>query len=225
MDKRILCQSLFTFDNFFLKKYFSHHLYPYEIVNEIKNIAGSIVNCGIEGYVLLSPGVLIGQNVKIADTAMIDGPTIIGNDCEIRHGAYIRGGVILGRGCIVGNSSEIKDSLLLDGAKAPHFNYVGNSVLGNGAHLGAGAICSNLKSDGRDVVIRGERLEVNTGLRKFGAVLGDGVEIGCGAVLCPGTVIGKNTSVYPLTITRGYYPEGSIVKDTYSVVKKEVASE
>ena len=148
---------------------------------------------------------------------------MLGHNCTIRHGAYIRGNVILTDGCTVGNSSEIKNSILLDRAQAPHFNYVGDSILGVGAHLGAGAICSNLRSDKNSVTIKTADEAIETGRRKLGAILGDGVEIGCGAVLCPGTVVGKNTTVYPLTTLRGYYPDGCIVKSTYTVIKKDTA--
>lgn len=220
MLNRLKCQSLFAFESFYLNNYFSSFEYPWQIIAHLKDILLSIISDGIDGYQRQGNGVLVGKDVKISGTARIEGPTVIGDGCEIRHGAYIRGGVILGRGCVIGNSSEIKNSLLLDGAQAPHFNYVGDSLLGTKAHLGAGVICSNLRSDGKNVAIKcdGERIE--TGLRKLGAILGDNTEIDCGSVLCPGTVIGKNTTVYPLTMTRGYYPEGSIVKDTYSVVKK-----
>ena len=138
----------------------------------------------------------------------------------MRPGAYIRGSVITGRGCVIGNSSELKNCVLLDGVQAPHYNYIGDSVLGNFAHMGAGSICSNLKSDGHAVVIHGDK-EYETGLRKLGAILADGADIGCGSVLNPGTVVGKNTSVYPLTPLRGVYPSDAIVKGTGTVVPRE----
>ena len=194
-------------------------LYPWEVITVLKQAIENIIREGIDGYHLISEGVLAGNNVRIADTARIEGPTIISDGCELRHGAYIRGSVILGKGCVVGNSTEIKNSILMDGAQAPHFNYVGDSILGKGAHLGAGAICSNLRSDKETVAIKGADFSLDTGLRKLGAILGDGVEVGCGAVLCPGTVIGKNASVYPLTMTRGVYPANCIIKQN-DVVKK-----
>lgn len=221
MENSLKCQSLFTLDSILFKELFYDIAYPWEVLSTLKQRIASLVKLGVDGYTLLSEGVLIGKRVRIADTARIEAPAILGDGCEVRHGAYIRGSVILGKGCVVGNSSEIKNSVLFDGAQVPHFNYVGDSVLGKGAHLGAGAICSNLRSDKKNVVIKGDDLYIETGLRKLGAILGDGVEIGCGAVLCPGTVIGKNTSVYPLTLARGIYPGNSIVKNTNIVVSKE----
>lgn len=221
MENSLKCQSLFTLDSILFKELFYGIAYPWEVLSTLKQRIASLVKLGVDGYTLLSEGVLIGKGVRIADTTRIEAPAILGDGCEVRHGAYIRGSVILGKGCVVGNSSEIKNSVLFDGAQVPHFNYVGDSVLGKGAHLGAGAICSNLRSDKKNVVIKGDDLYIETGLRKLGAILGDGVEIGCGAVLCPGTVIGKNASVYPLTLARGIYPGNSIVKNTNIVVSKE----
>ena len=225
MKDSLKCHSLFSLDSVLFIKLFHGVNYPWEVLCTLKQRITELIENGSEGYTLLSEGVLVGKDVRIADTARVEGPVILCDRCEVRHGAYIRGSVILGAGCVVGNSSEIKNSILMDGAQIPHFNYVGDSVLGRGSHLGAGAICSNLRSDKKCVVIRGENLRVETSLRKLGAILGDGVEIGCGAVLCPGTVIGKNTSVYPLTLARGIYPENSIVKDTYTFINKEAALE
>ena len=221
MENSLKCQSLFTLDSILFKELFYDIAYPWEVLSTLKQRIASLVKLGVDGYTLLSEGVLIGKGVRIADTARIEAPAILGDGCEVRHGAYIRGSVILGKGCVVGNSSEIKNSVLFDGAQVPHFNYVGDSVLGKGAHLGAGAICSNLRSDKKNIVIKGDDLYIETGLRKLGAILGDGVEIGCGAVLCPGTVIGKNTSVYPLTLARGIYPENVIVRNGSITLKRE----
>lgn len=221
MENSLKCQSLFTLDSILFKELFYGIAYPWEVLSTLKQQIASLVKLGVDGYTLLSEGVLIGKGVRIADTARIEAPAILGDGCEVRHGAYIRGSVILGKGCVVGNSSEIKNSVLFDGAQVPHFNYVGDSVLGKGAHLGAGVICSNLRSDKKNVVIKSDDVFIKTGQRKLGAILGDDVEIGCGAVLCPGTVIGKNTSVYPLTLARGIYPGNSIVKNTNIVVSKE----
>ena len=146
---------------------------------------------------------------------------MIGANTEIRPGAYLRGNVITGPDCVIGNSSELKNTVLMRRAQVPHYNYAGDSILGSRAHMGAGAICSNFKSDGSNVVVRGDE-SYATGLRKFGAVLGDGAEIGCGCVLNPGTVIGKNTTVYPLTAVRGVVPAGVIVKSAAeTVIKRE----
>ena len=163
----------------------------------------------------------MGENVKIASTATIEPLCIIGSNTEIRPGAYIRGSVITGENCVIGNSTELKNCVLLDNVQVPHYNYVGDSVLGNHAHMGAGSICSNLKSDGKPVVIHGD-MEHVTGIRKIGGILADNADVGCGCVLNPGTVIGKNTSVYPLTSLRGVYPEQCIVKETKTIVKRIV---
>ncbi|MBR2381945.1 MAG: UDP-N-acetylglucosamine pyrophosphorylase [Clostridia bacterium] len=185
----------------------------------IKDLAKMIISEGLEGYTLLSNGVLVGENVKIYPTATIEGPTVIGSGTEVRPGAFIRGGVITGENCVIGNSSELKNCILLNKVQIPHYNYVGDSILGNKAHTGAGTICSNLKSDGKNIIVHGD-LEYETGLRKIGGILGDGADVGCGSVINPGTVIGKNTSVYPLTSLRGVYPADCIVKSTKEVVKR-----
>ncbi len=186
---------------------------------KIKECALSLVNSELEGYTLLSDGVIVGKDVRIYPTATIEGPAVIGSGTEVRPGAFIRGSVITGEGCVIGNSSELKNCILLDGVQIPHYNYIGDSILGNKAHTGAGTICSNLKSDGKSVVVHGDK-EYQTGLRKLGGILADGADIGCGSVINPGTVIGKNTSVYPLTSLRGVYPADCIVKETHTVVKR-----
>jgi len=193
---------------------------PWQVLKEIQSYIVSLLEKGIEGYTLLKEGVLIGQNVKIAETATINGPTIIGNNVEIRPGAYIRGSVIVGDESVVGNSSELKNAILMRHAQVPHYNYVGDSIVGNYAHMGAGSILSNLRSDGKNIIIHGDE-DHETGLRKIGGFLGDHADIGCGSVLNPGTVIGKNTQVYPLSMLRGVYKENSIVKSTRVVVKRE----
>ena len=193
---------------------------PWEILKEIKNYVTSLTQKGVEGFTEIEPGVLVGKNVTIAKTATIIGPTIIGNNVEIRPGAYIRGSVIVGDECVVGNSSELKNCVLMRHAQVPHYNYVGDSIVGNYAHMGAGSILSNLRSDGKNIIIHGEE-DYETGLRKIGAFLGDHADIGCGSVLNPGTVIGKYTQVYPLSMLRGVYKENSIVKSTKVVVERE----
>lgn len=221
MNNLIKCQELFTFNSLFFKNIFSRFEYPWELLPFLKEIITSLIKEGIDGYEHISSDVLIGKGVRIADTAHIQGPAIICNNTEVRHGAFIRGAALIGEGCVIGNSSEIKNSVMMDGAQAPHFNYVGDSILGEKAHIAAGVILSNLRSDKNAVQIKeGDGAQINTGLRKLGAILGDGAEIGCGSVLCPGTVIGKNTVVYPLTLTRGTYPSDSIVKNTDTVVPK-----
>jgi NDP-sugar pyrophosphorylase family protein len=187
---------------------------------KIKDYILDLIDKGIDGFVEIADGVLVGENVKIYPTATIEAPTIIGSGTEIRPGAFIRGGVITGENCVIGNSSELKNCILLNGVQVPHYNYVGDSILGNRAHMGAGSICSNLKSDGKNVVIHGDE-EYITNLRKLGAILADGADIGCGCVLNPGTIIGKGTSVYPLTSIRGVIEGSSIVKGSNNIVKKE----
>lgn len=219
MEKKVKTAELFDCQTPYLKELFDNSEYPWEMLPKIKAHILSIIENGMEGYTLLKEGVLVGEGVKIAPTATIEGPTVIGAGTEIRPGAYIRGSVITGEGCVIGNSSELKNCVLLNTVQVPHYNYVGDSVLGNYAHMGAGSICSNLKSDGKNVVIKGD-VEYETGLRKIGGILGDHADIGCGCVLNPGTVIGKNTSVYPLNSLRGVFPEGCIVKKMDDVVKR-----
>ena len=217
--KLVLTKELFECDISFLKNAFDKSKYPWEILPQIKDIIKELLEKGIPGYHLLKEGVLVGENVTIAETATIVAPAIIGKNTEIRPGAYIRGNVIVGDSCVLGNSSEFKNCILLYHAQAPHYNYVGDSILGNYAHMGAGSICSNLKSDGKNIVIHGDK-DIETGLRKIGGILGDHADIGCGSVLNPGTVIGKNTQVYPLQSVRGVVPENSIYKDKDNIVDK-----
>lgn len=204
----------------YLKPYFDAAEYPWEILPKIKEIVANLLQNPLEGYTFLEEGVLVGKDVKIAKTATIVPPAIIGHGTEIRPGAFIRGNVIVGEKCVVGNSSEFKNCILLDSVQCPHYNYVGDSILGYKAHTGAGTVCSNLKSDGKNIVVHGDK-EYETGLRKIGAIVGDYGDCGCNAVLNPGTIVGKHTQVYPLTRARGVYPENSIVKDTYVVVDKK----
>jgi UDP-N-acetylglucosamine diphosphorylase / glucose-1-phosphate thymidylyltransferase / UDP-N-acetylgalactosamine diphosphorylase / glucosamine-1-phosphate N-acetyltransferase / galactosamine-1-phosphate N-acetyltransferase len=166
-----------------------------------------------EGVAFIGEKVYIGEGTIVEDGAMIKGPAIIGRDCQIRHNAYIRENVIIGDGCVVGNSTEIKNSLLFNHAVAPHFNYVGDSILGHKAHLGAGVILSNVKSFPGNVMIEMEGQPFDTGLRKFGALVGDGAEVGCNAVLNPGSVIGRGGVIYPGVSWRGILPANSIAKN------------
>ena len=156
-----------------------------------------------------------------APTADVNGPAIIGPKTEIRHCAYIRGNAIIGEGCVIGNSCEVKNAVIFDRSQVPHFNYIGDSILGFHAHMSAGSIVSNLKSDGKNVTIRDGDRKVATNLRKFGAIIGDNVEVGCNSVLNPGTVVGKNSNIYPLARVRGLVPEKSIYKDEDNIVEKK----
>lgn len=219
MNKAVKTQDLFECKTPYLIQLFDECVYPWEMLPRIKEYINNLIKTGIDGFEEISEGVLVGENVKIYPTATIEAPAIIGPGTEVRPGAFIRGCVITGAGCVIGNSSELKNSILLDKVQIPHYNYVGDSVLGNHAHMGAGAICSNLKADGRPVVVHGDA-EHETGIRKIGGILGDGADVGCGSVLNPGTVIGKNTTVYPLTSLRGVYPGGCIVKNSNNVVQR-----
>ena len=162
----------------------------------------------------------IAKSAKIAPTASITGPVIIGEETEVRPGAFIRGNALVGNNCVVGNSTELKNVILFNNVQVPHYNYVGDSVLGYKSHMGAGSITSNVKSDKKLVVVKGSSEKWETGLKKFGAMLGDHVEVGCNSVLNPGTVIGRNSNVYPLTSVRGVIPSDSIVKSMDDIVEK-----
>lgn len=219
LNKKVKTKELFDCNTPYLAKLFDESEYPWEMIPKIKEHILELVEKGMPGFTMLTDGVLVGENVKIYPTATIEAPAIIGDGCEIRPGAYIRGNIITGKNCVIGNSTELKNCVLLDNVQVPHYNYVGDSILGNFAHMGAGSICSNLKSDGKNVVIHADK-DYETGLRKIGGILADKADIGCGCVVNPGTVIGKNTSIYPLTSLRGVYPEGCIVKATDKVVKR-----
>lgn len=221
MTKCVKTSELFECNVPYLKDLFDKSEYPWEMLPKIKDLILSLIKKGMPDFTELKEGVLVGKDVKIADTATIEAPAIIGHGTEIRPGAFIRGSVITGSNCVIGNSSELKNCILLDRVQVPHYNYVGDSVLGNHAHMGAGSICSNLKSDGKNIVIHGDT-EIETGLRKIGGILADEADVGCGCVLNPGTVIGKNTSVYPLTSLRGVIPSGCIVKALNNIVERRI---
>jgi NDP-sugar pyrophosphorylase family protein len=170
-----------------------------------------------EGEAFIGKDVFIGEGTVVEDGAMIKGPAIIGRNCQVRHNAYIREQVIVGDDCVVGNSCELKGAVLFNGCQVPHFNYVGDSILGHKAHLGAGVILSNVKSLKSNVTVLHDGQKIDSGLRKFGALLGDGAEIGCNAVLNPGSIIGRNAIVYPLTNWRGVLAAGHIAKNRSSI--------
>ena len=195
--------------------------YPWEALGDIKEFLLSYgQTLSPEEYTQPAPGVWISRRAKVAPTASISGPCIIEADAEIRHCAYIRGSALVGAGCVVGNSTELKNVILFDGVQVPHYNYVGDSILGYRSHLGAGSITSNVRSDKANVILHcgGERWE--TGLRKFGAMLGDRAEIGCNSVLCPGSIVGRDSIVYPLSRVRCVVPERSIFKDGGEIVPR-----
>lgn len=219
LNKLTETKDLFECVTPYLTELFGMHKYPWEMLPEIKAYINKLLQNGLEGFEEISEGVFVGENVKIYPTAVIEAPAIIGAGTEIRPGAFIRGNVITGRNCVIGNSTEMKNCILLDGVQVPHYNYVGDSILGNRAHMGAGSICSNLKSDGKPVVIHADQ-DYETGIRKIGGILADGADVGCGCVVNPGTIIGKNTRVYPLTALRGVIPADCIVKTANNIVKK-----
>lgn len=165
-------------------------------------------------------GVWIANDAKVFDSAYIGAPCIIDHGAEVRHCAFIRGSALVGKNAVVGNSTELKNVILFDNVQVPHYNYVGDSILGFKAHLGAGSITSNVKSDKTLVTIKCGKEEIETGIKKIGAIVGDHVEVGCGSVLCPGTVIGKNTNVYPLSMVRGTLPPNSIYKRLGEIAEK-----
>lgn len=219
LNKLVEINDLFECKTHYLEKLFNNYKYPWEILPNIKDYIYRLIENGLEDFEQISDGVYVGKNVKIYPTATIEGPAIIGEGTEVRPGAFIRGSVITGANCVIGNSSELKNSVLLENVQVPHYNYVGDSILGNKSHMGAGSICSNLKTDGKAVVIHADK-ELETGQRKIGAILADGADIGCGCVLNPGTVIGKNTSVYPLNALRGVFPANCIVKSQNNIVER-----
>ena len=195
--------------------------YPFEALPKISNFIlklGSTLSS--DEFDKISDNIWISKSAKVAKTASINGPCIIDADAEIRHCAFIRGNAIVGKGAVVGNSTELKNVILFDKVQAPHYNYVGDSVLGYKSHMGAGSITSNVKSDKTLVVIKKGDERIETGLKKFGAMLGDEVEVGCGSVLNPGTIIGKSSQVYPLSSVRGVVAENSIYKRAGEVVEK-----
>ena len=200
---------------------FEGKTYPWEVLPEIKDF---ILKLGKtldpDEYEYREGDIWIAKSAKIAPTACINGPAIIGKDTEVRHCAFIRGNAIVGEDCVVGNSTELKNVVLFNCVQVPHYNYVGDAVLGYKSHMGAGSICSNVKSDKQLVVVKDGEEKIETGLKKFGAMLGDHVEVGCNSVLNPGTVIGRNTNVYPLSSVRGFVPENSIYKRAGEVVEK-----
>jgi len=214
-------ETLFDLNKTMAAPFFRQCRYPWEILPRIGSIILQLGTLLPEAeYEHPAEQVWIAKSAVVAASASITGPCIIGPHAEIRHCAFIRGNALIGADTVVGNSTELKNVILFDEVQVPHFNYVGDSVLGYRSHMGAGAITSNVKSDKRPVTVRNGSGQIKTGLIKFGAILGDNVEVGCGSVMNPGTIIGKNTSIYPLSSVRGIVPENSIYKHQGEVVER-----
>ena len=221
MSEYLMIKSLFDLNETIASGIYIGCNYPWEALAKIKNeilIIGATLS--LEEYDKIGEDIWIAKSAKVAPTASITGPAIIGKEAEVRHCAYIIGSVIIGEGTVVGNSTELKNVILFNKVQVPHYNYVGDSILGYKAHMGAGSITSNVKSDKSLVTVNAGALSIETGLKKFGAILGDHVEVGSNSVLNPGTVIGRNANIYPLSMVRGYVPEASIYKKAGEVVAK-----
>ena len=214
-------KNLYNLDETIAKDLLEKFTYPWEV---LPNIAEYIIELGNkldkEKYEKKGEDIWIAKSANVYPSAYIKGPAIIGEDAEIRHCSFIRGKVIVGNGAVVGNSTELKNVILFNKVQVPHYNYVGDSILGYKSHMGAGSITSNVKSDKKLVVIKGKNEKIETGIKKIGAMIGDNVEVGCGSVLNPGTVVGKNTNIYPLSSVRGVVPKNSIYKNKNEIVEK-----
>lgn len=214
--------SLYNLEETIAKPLLEKFIYPWEALPQIGEF---IIEIGKkldkEVYEQKGENIWIAKTAKVMPTAYINGPTIIGEDAEIRHCAFIRGNAIIGNNSVVGNSTELKNVILFNGVQVPHYNYVGDSILGYKSHMGAGSITSNVKSDKKLVIVKNGNKSIETGLKKFGAMIGDNVEVGCGSVLNPGSVIGKNTNIYPLSSVRGVVLENSIYKNKNEIINKK----
>lgn len=212
----------YSLDQTIAKDIFNGVTYPWEVLPKISNFILELgATLSEDEYEKRGENVWVAKSAKVAPTAFINGPAIIGKDAEVRHCAFIRGNAIVGEGAVVGNSTELKNVILFNKVQVPHYNYVGDSVLGYKSHMGAGAVTSNVKSDKSLVKVKVGEKTVETGLKKFGAMLGDEVEVGCGSVLNPGSVIGSHTNIYPLSMVRGVIPAGSIYKKQGEIVAKQ----
>lgn len=214
-------KELYSLDKTIATDLFTGHTHPWEVLPLIKEFIVKLGNTlDPEKFDKKGDDIWIAKNAKIFPSAYIAGPCIIDEDAEVRHCAFIRGSVIIGKGSVVGNSTEMKNSIIFDNVQVPHYNYVGDSILGYRSHMGAGSITSNVKSDKTLVKVSVNGKRVDTGLKKFGAMLGDFVEVGCGSVLNPGTIIGQNSNVYPLSSVRGTVPANSIYKNKNEIAEK-----
>ena len=211
---------LYDFSHSLAGEYLSGFDYPWQALKGIQDLILSLGSALGEDYTEVSPSVWVHKTATNAPTAYLGAPCIIGAGTEVRHCAFIRGSALVGKNCVVGNSVELKNVILFDNVQVPHFNYVGDSILGYKSHMGAGSVTSNVKSDSSLVTVKDGNARMETGLRKFGAMLGDFVEVGCNSVLNPGTVVGKHSNIYPTSCVRGVVPENSIWKTGGVVVKK-----
>ena len=215
-------KKLYNLDETIAKELLEKFTYPWEVLPHIEEFIIEIGNrLDPNVYEKKGENIWIAKSAKVYPTAYINGPAIIGEDAEVRHCAFVRGKAIVGNGAVVGNSTELKNVILFNKVQVPHYNYVGDSILGYKAHMGAGSITSNVKSDKQLVVIKNGKETIETKRKKVGAMLGDHVEVGCGSVLNPGTVIGRNSNIYPLSSVRGVVPENSIYKNKNEVVEKQ----
>ena len=220
MEECKIC-NLYSLAQSIARKLLESAVYPWEVLPKIKEFIIELGNqLNKDEYEQKGENVWIAKTAKVAPTAYINGPAIIGKDAEIRHCAFIRGNAIIGEGAVVGNSTELKNVILFNKVQVPHYNYVGDSILGYKSHMGAGSITSNVKSDKKLVIVKNGDAKIETGLKKFGAMIGDNVEVGCGSILNPGSVIGKNTNIYPLSSVRGVIKENSIYKNQNEIVEK-----
>ena len=219
--KALTIEALYTLEETIAKDLFQGAVYPWEVLPKIHDF---ILELGKrlpeDEYEKVGEDVWIAKSAKVFPSAYIHGPAIIGKEAEVRHCAFIRGNAIVGEGAVVGNSTELKNVVLFNKVQVPHYNYVGDSILGYKAHMGAGSITSNVKSDKKLVVVKTPEGGIETGMKKFGAMLGDEVEVGCGTVLNPGSVVGKQSNIYPLSCVRGFVPAHSIYKKQGEVVEK-----
>ena len=214
-------ENLYDLNETIAAKLFEGANYPWEVLAKISDFIVELGNTlDPEKFEKRGENVWVAKSAKVAPTAFLNGPVIIDEDAEVRHCAFVRGNAIVGKGSVVGNSTELKNVVIFNSVQVPHYNYVGDSILGYKSHMGAGSITSNVKSDKTLVVVKDGKEEIATGLKKFGAMLGDHVEVGCNSVLNPGTVIGRNTNVYPLSMVRGVVPANSIYKNRNEVVTK-----
>lgn len=220
--EELRAENLFDYNQTIAKPLFEEIVYPWEALPKIKEFILKIgKTLSPEKFDKIGEDIWIAKTAKVAPSASLTGPLIICNNAEVRHCAFIRGSAIVGENAVVGNSTELKNSILFNNVQVPHYNYVGDSILGYKAHTGAGTITSNLKSDKSLVTVNFNGRKIETGVKKFGAMIGDNVEVGCNSVLNPGTVIGRGTNVYPLSMVRGYIPPNSIYKKQGEIAEKQ----